>query len=337
MIEINNRRYIGNKYKLLGDISREISARMTGAFTFADLFAGTGAVAYKMAREGHPVIVNDTLYSNVVAYRAWFSQEEIRAEEVASRLARWNALADAPENYFSRVYGGKYYSGSDARKIGHIREELERERGGLREREYFVLLASLLYAADKIANTVGHFEYFLKEPPQDRGVIMQMPDLAPVAPAEIFNEDANALAKRIRADVVYIDPPYNARQYVNFYHVLENLARWEKPEKFEGNSMKFERNALKSGYSRASAPALFEDLIRSLRCRLIVVSYNNTYKAGSSASVNKIGEDELVRILSMRGKVFKREIDYSYFNAGKTEFEGHKEYIFVCEVKDGNE
>ncbi|MBU4457771.1 MAG: DNA adenine methylase, partial [Candidatus Omnitrophica bacterium] len=40
-----------------------------------------------------------------------------------------------------------------------------------------------------------------------------------------------------KCDVAYIDPPYNARQYINFYHVLENLAKWEKPVEFEGKSI----------------------------------------------------------------------------------------------------
>ena len=133
--------------------------------------------------------------------------------------------------------------------------------------------------------------------------------------------------------MVYIDPPYNARQYVNFYHVLENLARWNKPTEFEGNSMKFKRDELKSGYSRAQAPQLFSDLINDLNCKLIVVSYNNTYNARSGASINKISEEQIMDILSVKGEVLKREIDYNYFNAGKTDLKNHKEYLYVCKVR----
>jgi adenine-specific DNA-methyltransferase len=46
----------------------------------------------------------------------------------------------------------------------------------------------------------------------------------------IFNQDTNVLAKNIKADIVYIDPPYNSRQYSRFYHVLENLTKWQKPK-----------------------------------------------------------------------------------------------------------
>ena len=113
---------------------------------------------------------------------------------------------------------------------------------------------------------------------------------------------------------------------------LENLARWNKPTEFEGNSMKFKRNALKSDYCRSKAPSLFADLIANLNCKLIVVSYNNTYKAGSISSVNTISSEQIVDILSRRGRVTVKEIDYRAFNSGKTNLEGHKELLYICEV-----
>ena len=71
------------------------------------------------------------------------------------------------ENYFSKIYGDKYYSNGNARAIGYIRDQIEEMRGHLTKREYFVLLTSLLFYADKIANTVGHFEHYLKKAPVD--------------------------------------------------------------------------------------------------------------------------------------------------------------------------
>ena len=67
------------------------------------------------------------------------------------------------ENYFSNIYGNKYYSINDAKKIGYIREELEKNKEKLNEREYCSLVTSLMYTADRIANTVGHFEHYLKK------------------------------------------------------------------------------------------------------------------------------------------------------------------------------
>ena len=334
MLKINNRRYIGSKTKLLQNIKEAADKTIGGdrLYSFADLFGGTGVVAYEFARNGHPTIVNDTLMSNVIAYQAWMANDSVRENVISEYLSLFNNLKynEIPANYFSEIYGGKYFSNNDAKKIGYIRDYLEEHRQELNYREFCILLTSLLYTADKIANTVGHFEHYLSKVPQDSNFVLQEIELQPTAQTQIFNKDANELAKQIEADVVYLDPPYNARQYVNFYHVLENLARWEKPTEFEGDSMKFKRNHLKSGYSRSIAPKLLEDLVKSLNCRVIIVSYNNTYNARSGASNNKIQEEEIVLILSKIGEVERVDIDYKAFNSGKTDLKNHKVYLFIC-------
>lgn len=335
MFQINNRRYIGGKKKLLDHIMNAVDKSVLPVnFSFADVFAGTGVVAFEFAKRGHPTVVNDMLYSNVVAYKAWMSNEEYRQTEIDRVLTYLNGITynQIEPNYLSHIYGGKYFSENDAKKLGFCRDYIENHRAELLPREYFILLASILYTADRIANTVGHFESFLSKTPVDSNFILQPLELTSVAPVQIYNQDANDLAPFLEADVVYLDPPYNARQYVNFYHVLENIARWEKPEEFEGNSMKFKRNHLKSGYSRSSAPRLLQDLVNNLQCKQIIVSYNNTYDARSIASNNKIQEFELWEILSSKGTVRKFEIDYKGFNAGKTDFKNHKEFLFVCNV-----
>lgn len=336
-MKINNRRYIGCKTKLLDFIYKTVSDLGYGNNnSFADIFAGTGVVAYKFAENGYKTIINDNLYSNYVIYKALFGKSPIRIDLMKSEIDMLNKLdsSSLDNNYFSNVYGNKYYSVNDAKKIGHIRDYIEDNKNKYNEREYFYLISCLLYAIDKTANTVGHFESFLKRIPADRGVELELFSIDEnLEETAIYNEDANQLVRHISADIVYIDPPYNARQYVNFYHVLENVARWNKPVEFEGNSMKFKRDELKSGYCRTNtATKLFEDLIDHAKCKLIVVSYNNTYKAGSISSVNTISSDDIIRILKKHGKVTVKEKDYNAFNAGKTDMDGHKELLYICEV-----
>lgn len=334
-MKINNRRYIGCKTKLLSFIYNTVLDKGYSKGVFADIFAGTGAVANYFAEQGFETILNDTLYSNVVAYKAFLGSGEIRSEFLLNEIKYFNSLDGKTliNNYFSDVYGEKYFSVNDAKIIGYIRDFIENNRLKYNEREYYYLLTSLIYAADKIANTVGHFESYLKKAPQDKGVELLPLELSNVkVPAKIYNEDANILAKKISADIVYIDPPYNARQYVNFYHVLENLARWNKPTEFEGNSMKFKRNELKSDYCRPKAPLLMCDLIKNLDCKLMVISYSNTYSAGSSSSINCIQGDEIIAMLQTRGRVSVYDKDYQFFNAGKSDLKGHKELLYVCEV-----
>ena len=336
-MKINNRRYIGCKTKLLDLIYSTVTAYSKPDYkVFADIFAGTGVVGSYFADKGYKVILNDTLFSNVVAYTAWLGEGKIDYDKVSKILKYANSInaKELESNYFSDVYSEKYFSLNDAKKIGFIRDYIESIKSDLNDREFAYILTSLIYATDKIANTVGHFESFLSRAPQDRGVELLELEIndSICKSADIYNIDANELCRKIVCDVAYIDPPYNARQYVNFYHVLENLARWNKPTEFEGNSMKFKRKELKSDYCRGKAPELMRDLIMNLNCKLIVVSYNNTYKAGSISSVNTISAEELVSILSLRGKVSVKEIDYKAFNSGKTELNGHKELLYICEV-----
>jgi len=334
MININNRRYIGSKTKLLDSIYEEAVKRVEGKFTFADIFAGTGVVAYEFAKNGHPVIVNDILYSNYVSYKSWFSNQKVDSNKLKKITEKFNELKyeKITENYFSNAYGGKYYSINDAKKIGYIRDEIEKMKSELNDREYHSLLTALMYTADRIANTVGHFEHFLKKTPEDTNFEIRPLILEEIENSELFQKDANELVEEIKSDVIYIDPPYNARQYVNFYHVLENLITWQKPTEFEGTSMKFKRNHLKSGYSRVVAKELMTDLINKINAKLIIISYNNTYNARSTASNNRIKEKDIIKMLQKKGKLEVVELDHQYFNSGQTKFSNHKEILYICEV-----
>lgn len=336
-MKINNRRYIGSKTSLLTEIDEIVNKFFKNKkIRFFDPFGGTGVVSNYYSEKGNDVIVNDILYSNYVAYQTWMSNNKYDIKKVKHTIEQLNEIESytLKDNYFSIKFGNKYFEEKDAKKIGYIRDWLEINKKEYTDREYYILLTSLIYEADKIANTCGHFESFLNKAPVEKGVKLRVPSIETnIGNNEIYCKDANLLVKTIESDVTYIDPPYNARQYVNFYHVLENLARWEKPEELEGKSMKFKRDHLKSEYSKAKAPMVFEDLIVNLKTKLIIVSYNNTYSAKSISSNNKISENQLTSILLNKGKVDKIEIDYNYFNAGKTSFKNHKEYLYVCEVK----
>ena len=336
-LKICNRRYIGSKTKLLNNIENVVKEYYGNKkIKIADIFGGTGVVANYFAENGYDVIVNDLLYSNYVAYNTWISNEKFEMKKVIKAIEYYNNIDShkLEDNYFSEKFGNKYFDVNDAKKIGFIREDLEKNKDKYTNREFNAILASLMYETDKIANTCGHFESYLNKVPKERGVFLQVPDIKMNnQDTQIYCMDSNELVKKIKADVFYIDPPYNARQYVNFYHVLENLVRWEKPQELEGRSMKFKRDHLKSKYSRPEAPKVFEELIKNINGNLIIVSYTNTYNAKSTSSNNKITEEQMLEILSKKGSVKRIDISYKSFNAGKTDLKNHKEYLYICEVK----
>jgi adenine-specific DNA-methyltransferase len=88
--------------------------------------------------------------------------------------------------------------------------------------------------------------------------------------------DANELIREIESDVLYIDPPYNSRQYFNSYHVPENIVKWDKVELEGITKQRKDRKKYKSEYCTINAKDIFSDLIMNAKVKYIIVSYNNT-------------------------------------------------------------
>jgi len=327
-IQLHNRRYIGNKHKLIEWIFSIINKECSGN-SFVDIFAGTGVVSAVATKHFKKVLLNDFLHSNYAIYRAFFGNETWDKNKIDSIIKDYNNIygGDLGDNYFSKNFGGKFFSNSSSKIIGFIRENIEENKKNLTEREYYILIASLLYTADKIANTVGHFDAYFKKEFVNDSFFMKPIDPVDTQEISIFQEDSNVLAKKINADVVYIDPPYNSRQYSRFYHVLETLTKWDKP-KLHGVALKPEPENM-SDYCRSNAKDKFAELVRDLDAKYLVVSYNNTYNSKSNSSRNKITLQEIEKILQKKGstKVFEKK--YRHFNAGNTNFNNHKEYLFV--------
>ena len=328
---INNRRYLGNKYKLNNFIKSTIS-NVCGDFeSFADLFAGTGSVA-SIYQDKH-LIVNDILYSNYVCHQTWFGTEKYSKTKIISFIKRYNTISVSSDNYMSKNYGDTYFSKKNCRKIGYIREDIEKnyKNESLNNREKCILITALLYAMDKIANTCGHYDAYRKNGELDKNLELQMPKIERSnVQNEIYNEDINNLVKVISADIVYLDPPYNSRQYCDAYHLLENVARWEKP-KVIGVAKKMDRTALKSDYCTTSATRAFEDLIKNIKAKYIVLSYNNMANKGNDRSNAKLSDKDILRILSAKGKVQQFSQDYKAFSTGKSNIEENAERLFVCQ------
>lgn len=330
--ELESRRYIGNKAKLTRWIMNIINEHTGGFSTFFDVFAGTASVSKAAIPFADKIIMNDFLSSNNIIYHAFFAEGIYDMDKLYSIIEYYNSINpdSVKDNYFSDNFGDKFFDYRNAKLIGYIREDVERKRNDLTTKEYAILLASLIYSIDKIANTVGHFDAYIKKKILYYPLSIQL--IKPLNPkmVEIHKEDSNMLARRITADVAYIDPPYNSRQYSRFYHLYENLVEWEKPELY-GVAMKPKAQNM-SAYCTSSAPAAFRDLIQSLNVRYIAVSYNNTYDSKSSSSKNKITLEQIKSILEERGNTIVYDCAHRCFNTGKTEFADHKELLFITEL-----
>lgn len=335
-MKINNRRYLGNKYKLLSFIKEIIDTENLKVNSVFDVFAGTGAVASAFVDK--TVIVNDILYSNHLAHITWFDPSPIDIEKLKKTIEEYNDIQEILEdNYMSLNFADTYFSTKVCKKIGFIRDDIENKyiNKRINKREHAILVTSLLYAIDKIANTCGHYDAYRKGVKYQEDFIMEMPELYNNLSNKnkCFNMDSNKLVSQIKCDLAYLDPPYNSRQYCDAYHLLENIAKWEKPE-VKGIAKKMDRSSLKSDYCTVKATKAFEDLINKINCKYILLSYNNTGENANGRSNAKLSDDDIMRILSKKGKVKVFSKRYKAFTTGKSENNSNEERVFLCIVNE---
>ena len=224
--------------------------------------------------------------------------------------------------------GRQYFSESNGKMIDAARQQIERWKTAhtIGEDLYFFLLASLIESADKVANTAsvyGAFLKHLKKSAQKEMVIE--PAVFPVNGNEhvVYLEDSNLLIKKIEGDILYLDPPYNSRQYGANYHLLNTIALYDN---FHPRGKTGLRNYQRSSYcSKSEVKNVFEDLIKNARFRYVFLSYNNE---------GLMSEKEVREIMLKYGRYDLATINYQRFRADKKENRNHKanrtqEYLHI--------
>ncbi|MFP7707997.1 Dam family site-specific DNA-(adenine-N6)-methyltransferase [Trueperella sp. LYQ141] len=338
VVEAHNRRYLGNKAAITTFIRETLTSQFPDITSVCDIFAGTGSVAQAFADKR--LITNDLLYSNYVAHMAWFGNGDFRPELIWRFTEVINNHSSTEDNYMRCNFANTYFSADDCSKIGVAREliELLRTEGYLLGKEYEILITTIIYGMDRYANTVGHYDAYRKGAPFRAGLRfpLVMPDTRIHPDNLVFNTDANELVRTINVDLLYLDPPYNSRQYSDAYHLLENVARWQKPH-VHGVAKKMDRSELKSAYNSVRAAHALRDLVNHAQCKYIAFSYNNMSSKGNARSNARICDSEILDILAQKGTVQTFEIEHKPFNAGKSQIEGNTERLFVCRVNDVSE
>ena len=316
--------YIGSKYSLLSFLEKSIDTVVKGENkVFCDLFAGTGTVGEHFKKKGYSVIANDLQYYSYVInkqrienHRASLflglrgtiprlteTPKEKRGEAVCEYLNKEKGIKGFVYTHYS--LGGtknageqrQYFSDRTSMRCDAIRQKVEEWKGKkkITDNEYYFLLSSLLESIDQYANTASVYGAFLKKLKEKAAKqFILRPSVLTVNDQEhkVFNEDINELVKRIQGDIVYLDPPYNHRQYSSNYHILETIALYDNPEIKGKTGLRKEEN--KSLYcSRVKVCDVFDDLIQNIQAKYIFLSYNNE-------GLMKLSD--IKRIMSKRGK-----------------------------------
>lgn len=277
--------YIGSKLSLLDFIHKTISD-VTGykqgdEYIFADLFAGTGVVGASYRKQGCKVISNDIQYYSYIFNKYLIENESAGDLKLLDYL---NSLQGVEGFVYSNYCAGSgsgrnYFTDENGKKCDAIRIELERlhQNNEISDETYFYYLASLINSIDKYANTASVYGAFLKhiKKSAEKPYVLELLPLVDGIKGKVYNENINELITKVNGDVLYLDPPYNARQYCTNYHVLETIARYDNPE-IKGKTGLRNYDTQKSKYcSKKTLEDEFEHLIANSKFKYIFLSYNN--------------------------------------------------------------
>ncbi len=328
--------YIGSKHKLSNFIFEtvtETSGKDLSNKTFCDLFAGTGIVGRNFKPFVKQVIANDVEYYSFVLNRNYIGN--FIAFEGEDFINELNSLSGKKgfifQNYSEGGKAGRnYFTSENGQKIDAVRLQIEewKKISKISEDQYFFLLASLLESADKVANTASVYGAYLKH------IKVSAAKKLLIKPAvfqqtenthQVFQQDSNSLVKKIEGDILYLDPPYNARQYGANYHLLNTIAKYDTfvPKGKTGLREYYKSDWCRTGEVQKS----FGELIENAQFPYIFLSYNNE---------GLMGQNDVQRVMERFGKYTLKTKKYQRFKADKTENRNHKasetfEYLHILE------
>jgi adenine-specific DNA-methyltransferase len=302
--------YIGSKNKLspwIFEVIKEEVNKDLKDVIFADIFAGTGQVARYFKKHVKQVIVNDLEEYSFYLNSHYIGNTEDLEEPKINISPKSGIITKhfSPGSNFNRMY----YTVENAKLIDGIRSEIEDlfEKEKISQKQYYWLMASLIECSDSVANTASVYGAYLKN--FKRSAIKAINfKLVPYEKTNqnniVLQGDANVNIKNISGDVLYLDPPYNARQYGANYHVLNKIVEYKD---FTTDKKTGLDTYNKSVYCRKSLVAeAFEDLISNADFKYIFISYNNE---------GLLSEDELKKILEKYGTYKLREKRYQRFKS----------------------
>lgn len=353
--------YIWSKKSLLDFIYKNIiNVVWNKNFILSDLFAGTWIVWRYFKEKWHKVIANDMQYYSYVLNKNYiWNHTDLYFSWLASEISELftgnvNNYKEIVCEYLNKLpwkkgfiyknyslgwtkwseFERQYFSDENASRCDGIRTKIEKwkKEEKINENEYYFLLASLVESTDKVANTASVYGAFLKQ--------LKKSALKPLIlkPADYFlndhehdvhNKDINELIKTTSHEVVYLDPPYNERQYSANYHLLETIAKYDNP-KIKWKTWLRDYSKQKSRYcQKQEVLKSFNDLVQNIDAKYIFLSYNDEWL---------MTLDEIKEIMSKRWEYWVLKQKYRRFKADKTESRNHKkdmviEYLHFVKIK----
>lgn len=344
-------RFIGGKSLVLPYLKELVNEKAKDVKVVGDLFSGSGVVSRMFKEEGYDTISNDLMYFCYVLLRGSIALEK------KPTFHGINRIVGNPIEFFNNIdintieidrskcfiynhyspHGDRMYlQEENALRIDYIRITIEdwRRSGYINDDEYYYLLACLIEAIPYVSNIAGVYGAYLKfwDSRSYKKLELEEPSLVlNGSKSLVFNTDANELVKDIQMDLCYMDPPYNQRQYLPNYHLLETVARYDYPV-IRGVTGMRDYSDEKSDYCiKSNVMTAFEEFVKTVDTRYIIVSYNTE---------GLLKTEEITAILKRYGNesTFElRNIDYNrYKNAHTQSNKNLKEQLYFIEKEAHN-
>ncbi len=351
-------RFIGCKENLLDFIETFVKQKDIKGNVFCDLFSGTGSVAKHFKKLGYKIISSDLLYFSYVLQKVYveqnqypkftkllkhlkidpveetlFTSDSQNAKEIIKYLNNLEGVEGfiyknySPEGTKGQTYSRKYFTGDNAKRIDAIREQIEgwKKSNLINEQEYYFLLASLIEAVPFVANISGTYSAFLKEWDKRafKKLTLEVPEIIKSDEIhKVYHEDGLKVLDQVKGvDILYLDPPYNERQYAPNYHILETIAKWDKPEIKGITGMRSYENQKSEFCNPKTGIKALGEIINKGNFKHLLFSYNDD---------GIMPENEILKLFNNAGKTEVAEQSYQRYksNSNGEQKNGVKEKIY---------
>lgn len=316
--------YIGSKKHLLDFISTQISLHVSKPQTkvFCDLFSGTASVGEHFRNTFASIIANDIEpFAYVLSYNKIKNLQNFETAFVTQNYS-------PKEGFIFEHFAKKrsYFSLENAKKIDGIRYFLQNSYANkmISQDAYYFYLASLIFSADRVANTTGVYGSYLKELKfMAKSSMKYLPHSVNSSQNSsqnrVYNEDATTLIEKIEGDVLYLDPPYNHRQYGLNYHVLNAIASYEE---FEPRGVCGYNDYFRSEFCQIKrCEQALDEIVKKAKFETILLSYS---------ADGILDTMSIEKILSKHGDYSRCSFDHPRYRTQKNSKKGHvKEYLHV--------